>query len=100
MKSIKDRYWNELWYEHMVNNPTSYGDITQDIFNILNKEYFNNKLEIKIVYHWVIVDHQRELSYSIDNKFFKGIEDMIDYMDRLYELTSIKHKIERIYEIN
>ncbi len=70
MKSFKDRYI-ELFY-----------DITskQEIYEILNKEYFNNELSF-------------EKFYS-----FKDFEHIQEYLDRIQVFINIKRKIERIYD--
>lgn len=63
--------------------------LCQCIYDDLNKEYFNNKLSIKVDDDYINID---------------GVEyDVVDslyYLERIYELQCIKKKIERINEIN
>jgi len=64
-------------------------------FEYINEKFFNNELKIEV----------KNDGYN-DNAFINErynclvLDEDIEYLDNLYELINIKHKIERIYDIN
>ncbi len=109
MKSIRDRFWELRLAESMVNTNHITAEKHRkeylERYDILNKEFFNGELNISmdinnnnnfpkwtgfVEFKYILIN-ERTLIMS---------EELISYLEGLYELNNIKHKIERIYEIN
>jgi len=76
-------------YTSMI-NPTSDNYYLKIILNTINKEYFNNTLNIKLDKYNLI----------INNEIRNNTQNLIEYLQSLHDLESLKRKIERIYETN
>lgn len=83
MKTIRERY-----HEIIDSDPNCRIRLTE-IFDIINKEYFDNNFNIRF----------KDSICYINDRYYKSLKQFIDYLDSLYELRSIKNKINRIYEI-
>ena len=92
MKPIKDRY-EELCKNKMnvLNN-----DVL-DTLSIINKEYFDNTLNIKLI------DHSRfiflvQINGHVQNDYSSILDEDLYYLQDLYDLYSLKRKINKINE--
>lgn len=86
MKSIKERM-NELYRP-------SFNSI-KPIFETINEEYFNNKLDIHI---HISGKHKSLRDIEINGVIIDDYNERIEWLENLYNLYQLKHKIERINE--
>ena len=95
MKPIKDRFQElKAWEKWRTNSifgtmnilPTSNDYYMKNILTILNKEYFNDTLNIK----W------NDYDVSINNKNFNKTHELLDYLQNLYDLQCLKNKCQKI----
>ena len=61
-----------------------------ELMNIVNKEYFNNTLKISKNKNKYLVINE------IEYKLFEYVVDYLEDYYRIFELESLKHKIENI----
>ena len=69
------------------------------IYDIITNDYFNNEFKIKMIEYFY--DEKRKHYYfeaELNNKIFIHTDELFDHLENLYQLMSLKHKIERIYE--
>ena len=90
MISIKERI-EELYFPSVKNiKPT---------FDTINNEYFNGKLNIDTKLNYEVAG-KILFKITINGMILENYDECINHLERLYELRCIKHKINRINEIN
>ena len=94
MKTLVDRFYellkaNQVLLQSFV--------IINDIIKIIKKEYFNDELDIKLK-----IDSLKNYSFKfyINDDVYDDIIKFVFKLEYLYELRQLKHKINRINEIN
>ena len=76
----------EISYNDCYDSPWVYfNSVLQNIYDDLNKKYFNNKLSIKVEDDFINIDG---IEYSV--------MDSLYYLERIHELQQIKMKIDNI----
>jgi hypothetical protein len=101
MKTILQRY-KEL---DKVNSPNFTSE--DDIFDVINEEYFND--ELKISFDCKFESYTINLTattagvsvyYYVNDRTFTSVYTLIEYLQSIYDLKHIEKQIKRIYEIN
>ena len=112
MKTLRDRYWELHLGRSGINlrrhTPIDWCEKHYDNnIKTLNNEYFDDKLKMNVelknyneneIPNWFYFKY-----FIIDGEIVEMGQVAIEYLERLeniYHLEGIKHKIERIYEIN
>lgn len=87
MKTIVDRFF-ELFNMYGENKSAL------ESLKIINKEYFNSRLNIEYQY----ITNRSCRFIRIDDDVFEYWDEAIDKLENLYQLMSIKRKIDNINE--